>query len=166
MIDPVSISLAFAAARSAVDGIKKAQALGKDISQLYNDFSKFFSSSDEVHTANAKLRIESANRSDSDVRGLAFQVAMASKKLREDERALKNILIYSGNGDVWEDMMKERIRIYKERAAAAVEIERQKRIKREELAKVVEVFLYFVGGVAVLIPVVALSWVFFTRFMG
>jgi hypothetical protein len=166
MIDPVSIGVAFATARGAVDGIKKAMALGKDISQLYGEFSKFFTSSDEIHTASAKLRIQSANRSDADIRGMAFQVALASKKLREEEKALKNILIYSGNGDVWEDMMKERVRIYKERAAAAVEIERQKRIKREELAKVVEVFLYFVGGVVVLIPFVTLCWAFFMRFIG
>ena len=166
MIDPVSIGVAFATARGAVDGIKKAIALGKDISQLYGEFGKFFNSSDEIHIASAKLRVSNANKSDSDIRGIALQLALASKKLRDDERELKNILIYSGNGEVWEDMIKERIRLHKERVAAAAEIERQKRIKREELAKVVEVFLYFTGGVAVLIPFVALCWAFFTRFIG
>jgi len=39
MIDPVT---AFAMAQAAVAGIKKAVALGKDISGLVGEFSRFF----------------------------------------------------------------------------------------------------------------------------
>jgi hypothetical protein len=47
---------------------------------------------------------------------MSIQIAMQSKALRDAEKQLKELLIYSGNGDVWEQMMAERVRMYKERA--------------------------------------------------
>jgi len=128
MIDPISIGAAFAAAQGAVDGIKAAINMGKDINGIVGDLGKFFRYSNEVYTAAAKSSVENYKKSDGELGEVALQLAMSAKKLRDDERMLKELLIYSGNGDVWEHMQKEHLRLIKEKR----EFERK---QREIIAK-------------------------------
>lgn len=120
MFDPVTIGVAFVTAQKTVGYIKQAVALGKDINSLYGQFSKFFANCDTVHGASAELKVK-ADKSmltDGQIKAQSLQIAMHSKALREAEKELKDLLIWSGNKDVWDEMMSERIRMYKERAAA------------------------------------------------
>ena len=115
MIDPFT---AFAIAQGAVKGIKSALQLGKDINGLYKEFSQFYQSADAVHIASSKMRMDSVGKSDAQISAQALQIAMASKALRDNERELKDILFWSGNARVWEEMQAERTRMAKERIAA------------------------------------------------
>ena len=148
MIDPVSIGIAFAVAKKAVGGIKQAIALGKDVNSLYGQFSRFFENSDVVHSTNTK--ISSGELTDGQIRSLSIQIAMQSKALREAEKQLKELLIYTGNGDVWEEMMGERVRMYKERAAA--EKKRQETIAKAH-ADMVDRVLIGTSALAIGVPV-------------
>jgi hypothetical protein len=116
MIDPITIGLAFTAAQQSVGYIKKAIALGKDVNSLYGQFAKFFENSDKIHGANVAAQNSKNILTDGQIRSMSIQIAMQSKALRDAEKQLKELLIYSGNGDVWEQMMAERVRMYKERA--------------------------------------------------
>lgn len=150
MIDPVSVGAAFAAAQGAVNGIKAAIKMGKDINGIVGDLGKFFRYSNEVYTAAAKSSVENYKKSDGELGEIALQLAMSAKKLRDDERMLKEMLIYSGNGDVWEHMQKEHLRLLKEKR----EFERQQReIKAKRNEQIAEVVL---GGVVALICVAVL----------
>jgi len=115
MIDPITIGIAFATAQKTVGYIKQAMALGKDINSLYGSFAKFFENSDKVHTGSVELKLKSEALTDGEIRSLSIQIAMQSKALRDAEKQLKELLIYSGNKDVWDEMMAERVRMYKER---------------------------------------------------
>jgi len=148
MIDPVSIGIAFAVAQKAVGGIKQAIALGKDVNSLYGQFSRFFENSDLVHSTNTK--ISSGELTDGQIRSLSIQIAMQSKTLRDAEKQLKELLIYTGNGDVWEEMMGERVRMYKERAAA--EKKRQETIAKAH-ADMVDRVLIGTSALAIGVPV-------------
>ena len=148
MIDPVSIGIAFAVAQKAVSGIKQAIALGKDVNSLYGQFSRFFENSDVVHSTNTK--ISSGELTDGQIRSLSIQIAMQSKALRDAEKQLKELLIYTGNGDVWEEMMGERVRMYKERAAA--EKKRQETIAKAH-ADMVDRVLIGTSALAIGVPV-------------
>jgi len=148
MIDPVSIGIAFAVAQKAVGGIKQAIALGKDVNSLYGQFSRFFENSDVVHSTNTK--ISSGELTDGQIRSLSIQIAMQSKTLRDAEKQLKELLIYTGNGDVWEEMMGERVRMYKERAAA--EKKRQETIAKAH-ADMVDRVLIGTSALAIGVPV-------------
>lgn len=120
MFDPVTIGVAFVTAQKTVGYIKQAVALGKDVNSLYKQFSSFFANCDTVHSASVALQ-EKADKSmltDGQIKAQALQIAMHSKALREAEKELKDLLIWSGNKDVWDEMMAERVRMYKERAAA------------------------------------------------
>jgi hypothetical protein len=120
MIDPITIGIAFATAQKTVGYIKQAVALGKDVNSLYKQFGSFFANCDTVHGASAELKIKADGSmlTDGQIKAQALQIAMHSKALREAEKELKDLLIWSGNKDVWDEMMAERVRMYKERAAA------------------------------------------------
>lgn len=155
-MDPITIGLAFTAAQQAVAGIKKAIALGKDIQSLHGQFSKFFENSDTIHVASTQLQLSDKTNflSDSQIRSKSFEIAMQSKALRDSERELKDMLIWSGNKDVWDQMMAERVRMFKERAAAKQKIEEAKAAAHMKLLDRFMIFLIFV---VLAIPVFFLS---------
>lgn len=160
MIDPFT---AFAMAQTAVNGIKSAVALGKDINGLIGEFNKFFTLADHVHVGATKKKIESIRKSDSQIAAQALEMAWASKKLREDERYLKDMLIWSGNDDVYYEMMAERTRLAKERAEQERLEEERKQRHREAVGELVMNTLLFFAGVAVIVPVIGIVWQVFVN---
>jgi hypothetical protein len=153
MFDPISITVAIATAQQAVNTIKKAKALGQDIGQLVGEFSKFFSASTEVYMASNKIRTEKATRSNSDIYKMALEIAFAAKTFRDNERELKDILIYSGNGEVYQDMMIQRTTLAKERAKAQKEQEEYERKRKLEQGKMLINCLLFFAVLSVVVPI-------------
>jgi molecular chaperone GrpE (heat shock protein) len=163
MIDPVTIGIAFSVAQSSVNNIKKAMALGKDIHSLTGEFIKFFNSSDTVHSASVKLKAKNVGKSDSELGAVALELAMNSKRLRDAEKELKELLIYSGNGDVWEDMLRERTRLIKERNAAEREMIKAKAKQREQMAEDFLTIVVSLIGLFILIAFINFMWLIFTK---
>ena len=151
MIDPASIELAFATAQRAIGGIKQAVAMGKDIKSLYVQFGAFFENSDKIHTANCLGEIK--GMTNGQIRSKSLVIAMQSKALREAEKDLKEMLIWSGNKDVWDEMMKERIRMYKERAAQE---SKDLQIKAKVQQGLIDNLLIFVSSLVTMIPTITL----------
>lgn len=151
MIDPASIELAFLTAQRAIGGIKQAVAMGKDIKGLYVQFASFFENSDKIHTAHCLGEIK--GMTNGQIRSKSLQIAMQSKALREAEKDLKEMLIWSGNKDVWDEMMKERIRMYKERAAQESKDLQAKAKKQQGL---IDNLLIFISSIATMVPAVTL----------
>ena len=156
-MDPLTI---YAGAQATMAGIKGAIALGKDINSLIGDVSKFFGMAEQVHIGATKKKIESIKKSNSEIAAEALQIAWASKKLREDERYLKDMLIWSGNADVYYEMIQERTRMAKERAEAERKEEERIQHQREMIGELVMTLLLFVAAIACIIPIGALIWQF------
>ena len=152
-MDPITIGLAFTAAQSAVGYIKQAIALGKDINSLSGQFSKFFDNADSVHKASIqnKMKGSQLGKSDAELGKEALDIAMHSDALRESERQLKDMIIWElGKPQIWEQMIKERTRLFKERAAAEkaageAEYERKKKLAKQAMFAV----SFLVGSVVV-----------------
>jgi VIT1/CCC1 family predicted Fe2+/Mn2+ transporter len=151
MIDPFT---AFALAQGAVKGIKAAIQLGKDVNGLYKEFSTFFQSADEVHRASTKMRVENIGKTDAQISDQALQIAMASKALRDHERELKDLLYWSGNAQVWDEMQAERLRMMKERNAAEKAIADKRQKDKEAMAEMFMNVMYFIGGLLIIVPVI------------
>ncbi len=149
MIDPFT---AFAMAQGAVKGIKAALQLGKDVTSLYKEFSTFYTSADEVHIASSKMRMATIGKTDSQINNEALQIAMASKALRDHEKELKDILFWSGNATVWEEMMRERVRMMKERAAMEKVVADKKQKDKEAVAELIMTLMYLLGGLLIVVP--------------
>jgi hypothetical protein len=158
MIDPISIGVAFTVAQKSVGYIKQAIALGKDVNSLYGQFARFFENSDTVHSTSTK--IQSGELTDGQIRSLSIQIAMQSKALREAEKELKELLIYTGNKDVWDEMMAERVRMYKERAAAE---KKRKEITAKAHADMIDRVLIGISTMAIGIPLVLAGFTIVVR---
>jgi hypothetical protein len=160
MIDPITIGLAFTAAQQSVGYIKKAIALGKDVNSLYGQFAKFFENSDKIHGANVAAQNSKKILTDGQIRAMSIEIAMQSKALRDAEKQLKELLIYSGNGDVWEQMMAERVRMYKERAKLEADMRKAKAQAHTEMLDRVLIGTSFM---AIAVPTVMFSFAMLVR---
>ena len=160
MIDPITLGIAFTAAQQSVGYIKKAIALGKDVNSLYGQFAKFFENSDTIHAANITAQTSKNILTDGQIRALSVQIAMQSKALRDAEKELKEMLIWSGNKDVWDEMMAERVRMYKERAKLQADM---KNARIQAQADMIDRLLISVSFMAIAVPVVLFSFAMITR---
>jgi hypothetical protein len=160
MIDPITLGIAFTAAQQSVGYIKKAIALGKDVNSLYGQFAKFFENSDTIHSANIKAQTSKNILTDGQIRALSVQIAIQSKALRDAEKELKEMLIWSGNKDVWDEMMAERVRMYKERAKLEADI---KNARIQAQADMIDRLLIGVSFMAIAVPVVLFTFAMITR---
>jgi hypothetical protein len=138
MLDPISISAAFAIAKSTIAGVQEAIQMGKDLQECSGDLIKFFEMRDTVATAAVK---DKGKKPRSDM-GQALDTVMQAKALRDAEKKLKEQLIYSGQGDVWESIQAEYNKIVADRRREEREAEADKKLKRENLAEVLNILFY------------------------
>jgi hypothetical protein len=147
-MDPITIGLAFTAAQSAVSHIKQAIALGKDINSLVGQFSKFFESSDAIHRERSKIKAKASRlgKTDAELGHEALQIAMHSDALRQAERELKDMILWQlGKPQIWEQMITERTRLFKERAEAEREEEKRQLEHKKKMADQFMFGMYFIG---------------------
>ena len=152
-MDPITIGLAFTAAQSAVGYIKQAIALGKDINSLSGQFSKFFESSDAIHRERAKVKAKASRlgKTDAELGHEALQIAMHSDALRQAERDLKDMILWQlGKPELWEHMIKERTRLFKERAEAEREEAERVLAHKKKMADMFIFGMYFIAGAVIL----------------
>jgi len=155
-MDPITIGLAFSAAQSAVSHIKQAIALGKDVNSLVGQFSKFFESSDAIHRERAKVKAKASRlgKTDAELGHEALQIAMHSDALRTAERELKDMILWTlGKPQMWEHMIKERTRLFKERAEAEYEEEKRKLAHKKKMADQFIFAMYFIAGSIILFAI-------------
>jgi len=160
MLDPITLGIAFTAAQQSVGYIKKAIALGKDVNSLYGQFAKFFENSDTIHSASIEAQTSKKILTDGQIRAMSVQIAMQSKALRDAEKQLKELLIWSGNKDVWDEMMAERVRMYKERAKMQADI---KNARIQAQADMIDRLLIGTSFMAIAVPVVLFTFTMITR---
>jgi hypothetical protein len=148
-MDPITIGLAFTAAQSAVGYIKQAIALGKDVHSLSGQFSKFFESSDAIHRERIKVKAKGSRlgKTDAELGHEAMQIAMHSDALRQAERELKDMILWTlGKPEMWEHMIKERTRLFKERAEAEREEDKRQLAHKKKMADMLMTGMYFLAG--------------------
>ncbi len=148
-MDPITVGLAFTAAQSAVGYIKQAIALGKDINSLSGQFSKFFESSDAIHRERTKIKAKGSRlgKTDAELGHEALQIAMHSDALRQAERDLKDMILWQlGKPELWEHMIKERTRLFRERAEAERGEEKRQLEHKKKMADMFMTAMYFLSG--------------------
>ena len=152
MIDPFT---AFAAAQAAVKGIQAAIKLGKDVQGIASDLSKFFEAKDAVQeAANNPKKFKSDTAQ-------ALETVMQAKQLAEAETELKNMLIWSGNADVWEGVLLERNNIIQRRKKAEMEEAAAKAKRKQEIMEVVNIAFW----ASVFLSAIGLSYFFTNLFL-
>ena len=151
MIDPIT---AFAVAQGAIKGVQAAIKMGKDINAISGDLMKFFEAKDVIAKESVK-KPKGFGKSDTAV---AFETVMQLKQLQDAENELKQMLIWSGNDDVWNAIMLERNRMVAERKKAEAEVAHAKAVRAEEISDIINIGLW-ASLVASIVGLVAyLTW--------
>ena len=147
MLDPIT---AFAAAQAAIKGVQAAIKMGKDLQGISGDLMKFFEAKDVVAKAAAEPK-KGFGKSDT---AQAFETVMQAKQLQDAENELKQMLIWSGQADVWQAIMLERNNLVQKRKSEEIAMEKAKAKRKKEVQEVVEMVLAIVAG-ALLITLLA-----------
>jgi len=150
MIDPIT---AFATAQAAVAGIQKAIKLGKDINGLVGEFGRFFDARDVVQKA-----ANDAGKSGKSDTARAMEIVMQANALREAEEALKHQLVYGGYPELWEMMLKERMKIKQAREKA----ERIAAAERKKVSAQRILMAQIIGG-AICIVIIGVIIIFIVK---
>ena len=138
MLDPVSIGLAFTAAQTVVNNIKSAINTGKDVYGVVKDISKFFNLDADIQKANIDRKLDLLKKSDAELQAQALETAWMASRMQEYRRDLKNLLYWSGNSHIWDNMEQEYVRLIKQKK----ELERQQReADRKHKQKVADAIL-------------------------
>jgi hypothetical protein len=152
VIDPIT---AFAAAQAAVKGIQAAIKLGKDVQGIAADLGKFFEAKDVVQqAANNPKKFKSDTAQ-------ALETVMQAKQLADAETELKNMLIWSGNADVWEGVLLERNNIIQKRKRAEMDAALVKERKRQQILEVVSMLFW----IFLFVSAIGLSYFLTTLFL-
>jgi hypothetical protein len=150
-MDPITIGLAFSAAQSAISGIKQAIAMGKDVNSIIGQVGHFFQAADQVHVASIKAKHGAMDKSDAQLGRMALEFAMHSNQLREDERALKDMIIWQlGKPQIWEEMIAERTRLLKEKRDGEEAVAKAKQAHKEKMANYGMLTMYIISGAIVI----------------
>lgn len=118
----VELAAALSMASTAFNGIKRAVEAGREVEDVAGYFGRFFDAKDQVNEARQLAQHQPVvNKifSGSSVEAQALEATAAKHKMEQLEKDLREYLIWSGQGDFYEDMMMERRRIKQARAAEA-----------------------------------------------
>jgi hypothetical protein len=140
----IEIAVALAAAEAAVGGIKRAIQVGKDANECLQEFMQLFDARDAVQKASMEERAKHDGKS---AMSEAMESVIAARKISQMEKELKDFLYWSGQADVWDDIMRERNAVIQRRKAAELAAQREaERIirKRKEIG-LISITL-FLGG--------------------
>lgn len=120
-----------AVATTAIKSIKTGIKLAKDTSEIAKELDKFFSAKNVIEEE-AKKEQEKSKKNKS-LNQQAMANVLNRKKLRDAERSLKESLVWSGNAQIWEDLVKERSRLRKAQQEADEQAKYKKRIILERI---------------------------------
>lgn len=152
----VEIGAALSIASSAFSMIKKAVESGREAEDLYNYFARFFDAKEQISEQAIKgsthSKVKKLFAGDS-VEAEALQVTAARRKVKQMEEELRDFLIYTGQSDFYDEMMKERRIIRQRRVRAAKEAAERKAQLQDGLAIVLLMIFsaIVIGGLTFLI---------------
>lgn len=120
-----------AVATTAIKSIKTGIKLAKDTSEIAKELDKFFSAKNVIEEEAKKEQEKSKNNKSLNQQAMAN--VLNRKKLRDAERSLKESLVWSGNAQIWEDLVKERSRLRKAQQEADEQAKYRKRVILERI---------------------------------
>ena len=107
----VEIGLAISMASTAFSAIKRAVEVGREVEDVAGYFGKFFDARDQISEANEYGKNQPLVKklfSGQSVEAQALEITVAKYKIASIKKELREFLIYSGQGQFYEDMMQER----------------------------------------------------------
>jgi hypothetical protein len=107
----IEIGLAVSMASTAFSAIKRAVEVGREVEDVAEYFGRFFDARDQISEASEYGKNQPLVKklfSGQSVEAQALEITAAKYKIASIEKELREFLIYSGQGQFYEDMMQER----------------------------------------------------------
>ena len=149
MIDPVSV---FAAACTAYNGVKKAVEFGRELEDVVGQMSSWWGAAAQLRDHEAQVTNPPLFRKllhSGSVEAQALEALVRRKKLQEQERELRQLIIFRYGIDAYREMLEERRKIIANREALAKRQRAQRKLFLENT-------LY---GIVLLALVYGLYWI-------
>lgn len=141
----IEIAVALATAEAAVAGIKRAIQVGKDAHDCLGEFLQLFDARDQVQKASNEERKSKPQQS---AMSEALESVIAARKIREMERELQQYLVWSGQGDVWNEIVQEHNSIVQRRKAEELAAQREaERLEKQRKERALLVVVLGLGGI-------------------
>ena len=140
----VEIAAALSMAGSAFNMIKGAIEKGQEVQDMYDVFAKFFDAKETLAEADQHAKNPSMVGSlfgGSRVEAQALQVTAARHKIKQLEKELYEFLLYTGQQQFYEDMMKER-RVIRQRRIEAAQAAARKKAFYIDVAAIAGFFVF------------------------
>ena len=144
MLDPVS---ALAIATSAYNALKRGIELGRELSDMGNQLGAWAGAVADVKSAEEEAKDPPLFKkliSSGSVEQEAMQALVARKKIEQQERELRELIVYKWGTDAYVEMMRDRARI-KDTRERAILNQRRKMRKLIQNVLTVTVLLGLVG---------------------
>jgi hypothetical protein len=135
MIDPVSIGLAVAGAKTAVNMIREAINVGHDIASMTKELGSFFTAQGEVEAAAKEaeaIRKDPKRNKEKSATAIAMDCVLRAEELRAAEQELRDMFALQGKLDMYKRMCGIRANIIDSRQQ---EIRDQNRVEQQKLKK-------------------------------
>ncbi len=151
----IEVMAAVSLANSAFNALKSGIAKGKELQDMGETLGKFWDANETI--TQASIENETATYAQKLLQGKsiesqALEITIAKNKAREMENELREYLIYSGQGEFYREMLRERRNIKNERLRVA----RAKAVAKKDATDLaLVIFLFGVAG-AILASIVAL----------
>lgn len=136
MLDPVS---ALAIATSAYNVLKKGIEMGRGLEDMGGQLGTWFGAVADVKNAEEEAKDPPLFRklvNKESVEQQALQALMARKKIEQQERDLRELIVWGYGTDAYKEMMRDRVKIRDTRTRAA---QNQRRKMRKLIANVLTV---------------------------
>lgn len=135
-MEPITLAI------SAVSAIKTGVRLGKDISSLGKEVGQLWGAIDQVNEQHAKKK----NSPFRTVEEEAMETFLAKQKAKDLEEELRTIIIYSRGQSAWQELLRLRADIKRQRK----EEEKKRKRERQELLEVIALSVALIVGVGAL----------------
>jgi hypothetical protein len=144
MLDPVS---ALAIATSAYNVIKRGIEMGRELEDMGGQLGTWFGAVADVKNAEEEAKDPPLFKkllSSGSVEQQALQALVARKKIEQQERELRELIVYKWGADAYVEMLRDRAKI-KDTRTKALENQRRKRRKLIANALTIGAILALVG---------------------
>ena len=151
----IEVMAAVSIANSAFNALKTGIAKGKELQDMGETLGKFWDANERI--TQAGIENETASYAKKLLKGKsiesqALEITIAKNKAREMENELREYLIYSGQGEFYREMLRERKNIKNERLRKA----RARAMAKKDAADLALVLFLFGTAGAILASIVAL----------
>ena len=139
-MEPATIGILLAGATKCVDYHKQGIALGKDISEMTGQVSKFMQNSSDIENLEKRAKNPTFLQTifnSQNIEQIAVDSLIAKKKMQKHRQDLKNIIMMSYGPSGWNELLALEGKIRKERA----EFVHKKQEQRDKIINVIAIIL-------------------------